>query len=58
MRSGLMIECVALDTKLNHHKVECIKVAHQKSEKLIILDEIATLEVCIANPHFHSIAFT
>lgn len=53
-----MIECVALDTKLNHHKVECIKVAHQKSEKLIILDEIATLEVCIANPHFHSIAFT
>ncbi|WP_448245684.1 Rho-binding antiterminator [Thalassotalea agariperforans] len=58
MKSGVMIECIALDTKLNHNKVECIKVAHQECEKLIILDEIATLEVCIANPHFHSIAFT
>ncbi len=55
--SGIVIECIAIDTKLNENKVECIKVNLKEDESLIVLDDISKLEVCVDNPHFHSISF-
>lgn len=57
MKSGIVIDCVALDTKLNENKVECIKVNSKGAECLIVLNDIVTLEICIANPHFQLVSF-
>ena len=57
MKSGIVIECIAIDTKLNENKVECIKVNLKGDESLIVLDEISKLEVCVDNPHFHTVSF-
>ncbi len=57
MKSGIVIECVPLDTKLNENKVECIKVDLNGDDSLIVLDDISKLEVCVANPHFHVVSF-
>lgn len=57
LRSGELIQCVALDTQLNESRKECIKVAQLGRECLIALEEISTLEVCIENPHFQIVRF-
>lgn len=57
MHSGIVIECIAVDTTLNDNKLECIKVDFKEGETLIIIDDIAQLDVCIDNPHFHTISF-
>jgi Rho-binding antiterminator len=57
MKSGSVIECVAMDTKINENKVECIKVYLNGGEIFIVLDNISKLEVCVDNPYFHIIYF-
>ena len=57
MKSGIVIECIALDTKLNENKVECIKVDLKGDDRLVVLDDISTLEVCVDNPHFSVVYF-
>lgn len=62
MKSGKVIECIALDTKRNERKIECVKVECLKGEQnsqhsLVVLDDIAQLEVCVDNPHFHMVSF-
>jgi len=57
MKSGVVIECIALDTKLNESKVECIKITLNGDENLIVLDDVSSLEVCVVNPHFHMVSF-
>jgi len=57
MKSGVVIECIALDSKLNENRVECIKVTLNGDENLIVLDDVSTLEVCVVNPHFHMVSF-
>lgn len=57
MKSGNVIECIALDTALDSNRVECIKVETHGSISLIVLDEISLLEACIENPHFDLITF-
>lgn len=57
LRSGAVIECIALDTKLDENKHECIKVDVKGTEVLIVLTEISMLEACVENPHFHSVTF-
>lgn len=57
MNSGVIIECIALDTKLDENKIECIEVSLDDDERLIVLDDIAILEVRIDNPHFHIVCF-
>lgn len=57
MKQGITIECIAFDTKLNESRAECIKVEIKGEECLIVLDDIAILEICIANPHFQSVSF-
>lgn len=57
MKSGGQLMCVALDTKRNEAKEECIKVGVEGREELVVLTEISELEVCVDNPHFQYISF-
>jgi Rho-binding antiterminator len=57
MKSGAVIECTALDTQCNDAREECIKVEIADVESLVILDDIAKLEVCVENPHFQVVSF-
>ncbi|KJY83381.1 hypothetical protein TW81_10355 [Vibrio galatheae] len=52
LKSGGNIEGVALDTKRNDNKQECIKLSVEGGERLVVLDELAELEVRVENPHF------
>jgi len=56
MNSGSVLHAKALDTARNEKRQECIKVLIDENEKLIVLDDIARLEVTISNPHFQSVS--
>ncbi|MBU2919481.1 Rho-binding antiterminator [Psychrosphaera sp. F3M07] len=58
LKTGLIIEGIALDTQYNAERKECIKVDIDDKETLITLASIAMLEVGIENPHFKQIFFT
>lgn len=57
MQYGEVIEGIALDTQRDSNKDEYIKITSQGVERLIFLDEIVTLEVCVDNPHFMKVSF-
>ena len=56
MNSGTVIEAKALDTARNENREECIKVLMDGNEKLIVLDDIAMIEVTQSNPHFQTVS--
>lgn len=58
MRSGEVLECIALDTSLNESRAECIKVDVSGINRLVVLDNILELEVRVKNPHFDSVKFS
>ena len=58
MKQASVIECTAIDTALNDKRLECIKVETEGTERLIVLDDISSLEVCIQNPHFQKVTFS
>ncbi len=58
MTSGETIECTALDTQRNESREECIKVVVNGKERLVELDNIAKLQVCVENPHFNAVSFS
>ncbi|MCG7499650.1 Rho-binding antiterminator [Vibrio sp. Of7-15] len=57
LRSGAIIECIALDTQRNEDREECIKVDVNGVEELVVLDGISKLVVCIENKHFQEVTF-
>lgn len=57
MKSGEQLVCVALDTKRNQAREECIKVSVEGQEQLVVLTEITDLEVSVDNPHFQHKSF-
>lgn len=58
LKTGAVVIGVALDTKRNNNREECIKIEVEGVEILVVLDELSVLEVCIANPHFKIVSFT
>ena len=59
-KSGDVIQGVALDTKLNEQREECIQLAlkgEPEQGELIVLTDILKLIVCIDNPHFQNFKF-
>ena len=58
LEQGDVIECIALDTQRNDSRDECILVNHEDTQRLILLDTISSLEVCVENPHFTIVKFT
>ena len=51
LKSGDIIEGIALDTQRNDQRDECIKIDIEGVEKLVVLEEIKMLEVMVENPH-------
>lgn len=58
MKSGDVIEGTAKDTKRNDRREECVLVAVNGLDNLVVLDNIAKLEVCTENPHFQEFVFS
>ena len=57
MRSDSVIEGIAQDTKRNDFREECILIRGDQTDTLVVLNEIAKLEVTIENPHFTKVSF-
>ena len=57
MKSGAVIEGIALDTERNEAREECIKVNVEGTESLLEFNNISKLEVCVENPHFNQVSF-
>ncbi len=55
LKSGETFSGVALDTKRNSNRNECIELGIENDSILVELDSIAVLEVCVKNPHFNVI---
>lgn len=58
MKSGTVIDCIPIDTKRNKNGDECVKVEINGIERLLVLDDISTLEVSVDNPHFKIVTFS
>jgi Rho-binding antiterminator len=58
LKSGGLITCIALDTKRNENREECMEVDCQGVKKLVLLDDISELKVTIDNSHFNVISFS
>jgi len=57
-KSGELLSCIALDTKRNDKRQECMEVDVQGVNQLVVLDEVAQLKVMTENPHFQVISFS
>ena len=57
LTSGETVKGNAHDTAVNEQREECIKIQTREQEKLIVLAQVARLEVLVDNPHFSSISF-
>ena len=55
--SGDEKEGTAFDTQRNADREECIKIKSNNAECLIVLNDIARLEVLVENPHFTEVSF-
>lgn len=57
MKSGVVLEGIALDTQFNNNKEECVLVEIDGHPQLIVLDDLSQLDVLVDNPHFQTISF-
>ncbi|RMJ04271.1 hypothetical protein DOQ08_01591 [Marinobacter litoralis] len=57
MTSGEVVEGVGVDTAYDERRDECIKVDSNGVVRLIPLDLISSLEVCVDNPNFQHVSF-
>jgi Rho-binding antiterminator len=57
LKSGDIIEGIALDTQRNDQRDECIKIDIEGIEQLVVLEEIKILEVSVENPHLQKVTF-
>ncbi|NIY83194.1 Rho-binding antiterminator [Vibrio hepatarius] len=58
LKSGEVLECVALDTARNNARQECIKIDQNGEHTLIELDTLVSLDVLVTNPHFQAVRFS
>ncbi|MCV2404089.1 Rho-binding antiterminator [Marinomonas sp. C2222] len=57
LKSGQMVEGIAVDTMLNASRVECIRLTVEGVNTELELDKISQLTVSIDNPHFKQVNF-
>lgn len=57
LRTGDVIQGVAIDTKRDEDREECIELQVNGKAQLVILDTISKLEVTKDNPHFTEVSF-
>lgn len=58
LKSGQIVEGIALDTARNDSRQECIKLDVKGINVDIVLIEIALLSVDVENPHITQVSFT
>jgi len=58
LNSGLVVEGIGLDIIRNNTGEESLRLKQDRDERLVVLASIATLEICVENPHFEKISFT
>lgn len=59
--AGKVISGIAMDTARNSEKAECLKIYVSQPDTvsmLLPLMNIATLSICVDNPHFDSVSFS
>ncbi len=57
LKSGEMVEGIAVDTQRDENRAECIKVDIEGVERLVVLEDIKMLEVTAENPHVQRVRF-
>ncbi|MDN3616148.1 Rho-binding antiterminator [Vibrio gallaecicus] len=57
LKSGESIQGIAMDTKRDDDKQECILINLDSGSKLVVLDELLSLEVLTQNPKFKMVRF-
>ncbi len=55
--NGDALVAVAIDTKRNHLKQECIQVEVSGEHELVVLDMLQSMEVLVDNAHFQKVMF-
>lgn len=58
LSSGIERTGTAVTTRYNDNRQECLVIRQNDNEQLVLLDEIALLEVTVANPHLQQIRFS
>ncbi|WP_105168970.1 Rho-binding antiterminator [Pseudoalteromonas sp. T1lg23B] len=58
LKTGRIVVGIAVDTKRNETRQECIQLKHDGQMDLVVLDEIVKLAVTVANPHISEITFS
>jgi Rho-binding antiterminator len=57
LSSGTGLTGTAVTTRYNDNRQECLVIRQNDTEQLVLLDEIALLEVTVANPHLQQVRF-
>lgn len=57
LNSGAVVCGTAQTTCYNDKRLECLLLKQPDGEQQVVLDDIALLEVTIANPHFQQVRF-
>ena len=55
LSSGAVLTGTARTTQYNDKRQECLQIQQQETEQQVLLDDIALLEVTIANPHLQQV---
>ncbi|MBY5993229.1 Rho-binding antiterminator [Ferrimonas balearica] len=58
LRSGEQLCGQAMDTVRDAAGRECLKLAQAEGEQLVVLDQLARLQVTVDNPHFRDVNFS
>ena len=57
LSSGVVLSGTALTTRYNQQRQECLFIKQSDSEQQVVLEDIALLEVTVANPHLQQVRF-
>lgn len=57
LSSGAVLNGTAQTTCYNDNRQECLVLKQQNAEQQVVLDDIALLEVTVANPHLQQVRF-
>lgn len=57
LSSGAVLSGTAVTTRYNDQRQECLVIKHNDNDELVLLEDIALLEVTVANPHLQQVRF-
>tara|TARA_R110002126_G_scaffold75469_24_gene188420 strand:- start:1024 stop:1269 length:246 start_codon:yes stop_codon:yes gene_type:complete len=58
LNSGAIVTGTADTTCYNDQRQECLVIEYEAKAQLVALDDIALLEVTVANPHLREVRFS